>query len=559
MRLICIKMAPVPAEHPTSYIPLALTVIHLILIIYLGYAVGASLYTSYKSLSPSQDTRERRSRRIRLVSVFLGLALTALVVATYSSVSYATLSYKVWADERGVDLPERLIGEKGLFPDTKNSSQLHLARWLSDTPIYYDALEIIAEKARRFWWGQQIDLALVSWSSLLAIEGRRRRIPLLWAFIALAHLVNLSFAQNLFYLAMILTPSPIPPQNERLELPVLPIPTSRFARIRDAVIPQKPKNWRPHSAIFLGTLIANFSAIFVLPYAAETPSFGNVVLLARAATFLPLLLPKVVPVSLGAIHTHLHNGYSSYTTLFRTISVVSFALYIKASFLGLSYNTPDSHYHRHSRFIPWDVEERSTWERSTTALGRVLGSTADHPVVAQVAWDVILCTLSLGLWAAVRATNVRDIIRSCVPFYDSNSNHTTLDMAENSSRVSTKTYSEATDSPEREPPTTVRRRGRPKTRIASVASIGSVASSTGANEGLVSPSPRKRGRPRKKQPEEERVYEPTPDEARDVVEVDILPPDEWDWESAALAWGLAALGGLGSACAGVFGGECISR
>jgi len=32
-----------------------------------------------------------------------------------------------------------------------------------------------------------------------------------------------------------------------------------------------------------------------------------------------------------------------------------------------------------------------------------------------------------------------------------------------------------------------------------------------------------------------------------------------DFESAALVWGLAVVGGLGSASAGVFGGECISR
>jgi hypothetical protein len=82
-------------------------------------------------------------------------------------------------------------------------------RWLADTPIYQDAFEIVAEKARRLWWGQQVDLALVPWSVLLAIEGMRRRIPNLVAFLCLAHLVNLSFAQNLFYVALLLTPTPL--------------------------------------------------------------------------------------------------------------------------------------------------------------------------------------------------------------------------------------------------------------------------------------------------------------------------------------------------------------
>lgn len=100
------------------------------------------------------------------------------------------------------------------FTDTTHPNATELAiyriRWLADTPIYQDAFEIVAEKARRLWWGQQIDLALVPWSVLLAIEGMRRKIPNLFAFLCLAHLVNLSFAQNLFYVALLLTPTPLP-------------------------------------------------------------------------------------------------------------------------------------------------------------------------------------------------------------------------------------------------------------------------------------------------------------------------------------------------------------
>jgi hypothetical protein len=71
-------------------------------------------------------------------------------------------------------------------------------------------LEIVAEKARRAWWGEQIDLAMLSWGLLLAIEGRRRKIPQLWAFMVLAQLIGLSFAQNLFFIAILLTPVPLP-------------------------------------------------------------------------------------------------------------------------------------------------------------------------------------------------------------------------------------------------------------------------------------------------------------------------------------------------------------
>lgn len=75
---------------------------------------------------------------------------------------------------------------------------------------------MIAEKARRYWWGQQIDLATVSWGMLLAAEGRRRKISQLWAFMLLGQAVSLSFAQNLFFVAMLLTPVPLPENVKEL-------------------------------------------------------------------------------------------------------------------------------------------------------------------------------------------------------------------------------------------------------------------------------------------------------------------------------------------------------
>jgi hypothetical protein len=109
-----------------------------------------------------------------------------------------------------------IFGDKGAFRGGEHPGRLQLARWLNDTPIYQDALEIVAERARRAWWGEQLDLSMVAWGMLLAIEGRRRKIPHLWAFMTLAHVVSLSFAQNLFYVAMLLTPVPLPDNVKEL-------------------------------------------------------------------------------------------------------------------------------------------------------------------------------------------------------------------------------------------------------------------------------------------------------------------------------------------------------
>ncbi|KAI0180365.1 hypothetical protein GGR52DRAFT_240714 [Hypoxylon sp. FL1284] len=555
-------MAPVPSQHPFRYTPLAVVGIHLLSIIYSTYAIGASLYTSYKSLGPAQDTRSRLAQRKRLIPVFLALATAALSLATYTSAVSASLSYKTWAYEHGLDEPQRFTPDEELVlepEDLNNINFMYIGHWLSDTPIYFDALEIVAEKARRFWWGQQIDLATVAFSVLLSIEGRRRKVPLKATFLTLAHLVNLSFAQNLFYIALLLTPSPLLSEGEDLELPVAPVSTSKLSQLRNKFFPPKPKGWNLHPLALLGTLVFNYGSVSLVPYTAGTPSFVSTVLFARTSTFLPLILPAIAPMRWGTVQSHPHDAYSSYTTVFRAISVASFALHVKASVLGLVYNAPDSYYHRHSiSLLPWDVEKRTTWERSTTALGKVLGSLSDHPTVQAVGWDVLLCTLSLGVWAAVRATDVQDIIKSAIPVCSSSRKAKQHAVEEYTPAASIKAESEPADDGASEHSMTLRRSGR-RTK----ARVGSVASSSGpSEEGTLNPvtPARKRGRPKKtRQPEEEKAYEPAPSETRELVEGDVLQTDGLDGESAALAWGLVAFAGLGSACAGVFGGECISR
>lgn len=461
---------------------------------------------------------------------------------------------------------------------------------MSDTPVYSDALEIVAEKARRFWWGQQIELGTTAFSLMLATEGRRRRIPLLTAFLALAHLVNLSFAQNLFFLALLFTPSPLPSGDGDLELPVIPLPTSSWTRLRNKVIPPKPNGWVPNAMLFHAAIILNFGLTMGLPYAAGTSTFANVALLARASTFLPVLLPKVLPVHWGRVQPRPHDAHESLTRLFKFLSAAAFAIHAKTTLVALLSNAPHSHYHRHSVLLPWDREHRSLWERSTNAFGKVLGSTSDHPVVAAVGWDVLLCALSLGLWAAGRGIGVRDIMSSSIPSYTHNlsnvkrSNAEKGDLPDNTLNFLEPGETESDHENEHEHSGTLHRRGRTVRPRA-----GSIASSSGASEHAqepTTPSKRGRGRPRKTRPvaaddteeepsspyqskqarktkdtekEEDKAYVPTPAVARSALEGDEPPPPYPDWESASLAWGLAAFGGLASACAGVFGGERMAR
>ncbi|KAJ2976959.1 hypothetical protein NUW58_g7956 [Xylaria curta] len=416
-------MAPGHFMHPVRYPPLVFAAGYIFSVLYLTYAVVNSLYASYKSPGPVSNTRSRIHQRRKFIPVFSALAIAAFSIAAYWSVKSATLSYRTWSHQHGLDLDSWLRDENGKpITDTNTSIQQHIqliANWLSDTPVYSDSLEIVAERARRFWWGQQIDLGTTAFSLILATEGRRRKIPLLTAFLALAHLVNLSFAQNLFFLALLLTPSPLPSGNEDLKLPVPPLPRSVWVRLRSGLMLPKPSGWVPDARFFYTAIILNSTLTLALPICAWSSAFTKAALLARASTFLPVLLPNIIPVNWGSVQRRPHGTYKSSTKLFKFLSTISLVLHVTISIIALLSDGPDSHRHRHIDILSWNVEKRLRWERSTTAVGKVLGSTLDHPAVAAVGWDVLLCALGLGVWAAVRSINARDIMSLSIPYYDS--------------------------------------------------------------------------------------------------------------------------------------------
>lgn len=431
----------------------------------------------------------------------------------------------------------RFYGDRGVFPPGDKATPLYLFQWLSDTPVYLDAIEILAEKARRFWWGQQVDLSLVSWTMLLAIEGRRRNIPLLWCYQLLGQLVSLSFAQNLFFIALLLTPAPLPVEDASLPVSryglfpstiVALLTPDRYVELRNRIFPPKPSNWQPHPFLFTTIAAANFCIISLIPFLVNTSAVWSFVLISRVLSFTPLVLTYIVPTSWGVVHSHHHKAYRSYERLFRFISAACFFLQTRALLVALAYNAPDAHYHRHAIHLPFDEEQRSAWERTTSAFGRILGATKDHPVVSGKGWDVLLSILSIGFWASVRATDASDILAATIPGFKSQRQSDPTGLEESSLLTQAKEQ---------------------------------VLAAAGLNDSsaVEAAGPRRRGRPRKVKTEADETYEPTRSEVAETEVGDELLDAGLEWESAAVVWGLTVLGGLGVGSAGAFGGECVAR
>ena len=166
------QMAPIePDVSNSNFWPLSLFGSYLGLasglVVFLVYGV---LWREYRSLPPSQATRLRSGNRRRHVWLFAFLALMSIGPTTYYIVSYLALSYRVWANEVGEEIPQSLYGERGIFRD--GTLALALGRWLHDTTLIQDAFEIMVERSRRFWWSQQGFLGAAAFSMLLGLEGR---------------------------------------------------------------------------------------------------------------------------------------------------------------------------------------------------------------------------------------------------------------------------------------------------------------------------------------------------------------------------------------------------
>lgn len=341
--------------------------------------------------------------------------------------------------------------------------------------------------------------------------------------------------------------------------------TSRIARVFHRMLPKKPHNWFPKLPLLMVPLIFNYMVTLWLPSTAGTASFPTAVLLSKLLTLSPLVLPAIAPVSWGTVLSDPRDAYPAITKVFNVISTASALLHAKTTVSALLYNLPGSYKHRHSIKIPFDVEKRSKWERTATAVEKVLGSITDHPAVAAAGKDALLCALSLGLWAAVRSLDLANMVRSLYSSTFKSSHDASSGPTKTEQSVQQKQEDEEEPAPAAGRTRTVRRRGWP---------VRTAVFNETVTDEVVQPTPKRRGRPRKVKPEpepepepvpeqeeafEDAEYEPSPAVRADVGLGDILPDDDFDWEPASLAWGLTALGGLGVGSAAVFGAECVSR
>ena len=194
----------------------------------------------------------------------------------------------------------------------------------------------------------------------------------------------------------------------------------------------------------------------------------------------------------------------------------------------------------------------------------MLGAVGDHPAVSAFAWDVILCGISLGIWAGCRGLDIQAVAYNArVPFV-SNADSSTAS-------TTTKSVSKSVSSKASTAVKSVKRSSPARKLASAITRASEEADAATAAAGL-----RRSGRKRKStvSPSPEYKHEEEADEEFESSGVGDSSDDEdyqapkgmeglgrgeeeeaENFEPAAVTWALFVLGGLGVTGAGVWGAE----
>ncbi|KAK4182049.1 hypothetical protein QBC35DRAFT_396746 [Podospora australis] len=280
----------------------------------------------------------KKTRKITLFSI---LAIVSLATTWTYMLSYFRWSYFDWADTHN--------------PAALSSDELYLGEWLRDTSLFQQAWFSALESKERSWWTLQIFGFCAVWSLSLSVQGRKRNIPKVWCFMLLGQIVAISFASNLFFLAVLLHDEQSVPQPS----------TTNKSRTGETT---SSRWWLFTSDSII--LLANLAFVAVL----VTGDMGT-------AWFLPALL---------APH------------------ILAFVPILRDSFSSSTASSPASHAGRikdvprlvqFSVFVAVLAAATSQLPAERANLAALLQTLYEHPAVSSVGWDVICCWVSYTAWA----------------------------------------------------------------------------------------------------------------------------------------------------------------
>ncbi|KAL8693201.1 MAG: hypothetical protein Q9224_003797 [Gallowayella concinna] len=276
--------------------------------LYLSMLIVYDIYKAHKSIAPSSSNRGKHVSTQS--SLFIALAVLSFSTLSYHMLSYLIYSYQSWVTSKGIEALPGLPGSSDISTLSGLEFTQQIWQWLTESTLFQNFAETICKNSANFWWTQQALLVTMASALFISIEGTRRQVPHLWAYLAIGQILPISFAQNLFFLAMV----------------VFPISDDGSA----TQIPSPLIQCLPVAAYYL--------LLSKAPSSIGKPSFISVVVLLRMLLLAPFIFRSAIFQASGFTTMSLQNAQSGYSTSYVLALFCSGVLFVQQTIWALREN-----------------------------------------------------------------------------------------------------------------------------------------------------------------------------------------------------------------------------
>nr|POE63410.1 hypothetical protein CFP56_04313 [Quercus suber] len=301
--------------------------------LYNGFALlfaGIVIYTIYQL--PGSSRRSNSPHHATAFRLFSGLSMISFAILSTNMLNVLIQSFSQYRTNHA-DFVIRFDG----LPQ-------HLYHWSLTTPLFHDFGEAILANSARCLWTQGALFATLWVCLFMASKGQQLRMPRLWAFFALSQILPISFAQNLFYLALMRLPQHKPDLLSKHN------DVQQYPMIAEYQI--------------CAVAVAYFATLLYAPETIGTTKLMPTILLARSLLLSPLAI----------VYWSIRPG--------NNLAFIQGARFVRLLVIGLA--------------ILIMVQGRETFAQFS--IPDMVSELTSHPAVSALGMDALLCTFSCLAW-----------------------------------------------------------------------------------------------------------------------------------------------------------------
>lgn len=379
-------------------------------------------------------------------------------------------------------------------------------------------------------------------------------------------LISLSFAQSLFYIFLIL--APLSPSRRYTWTPLLPL---MIVPVAVSAVSINLLRRAAYTAAWFHELM------FICAASPVLLAIQSTVRLQHDSCGIAVLMVQVIPRQAGTTHRSAQSLHKAQAALFQVIAGIAFVVHIVATMAYVRDCLPFGK-------STWFHASKTPLERTTTAAkGLFWAGPPGHAANSAMTWEIMLSTIAMCIWTGVGSVNTRSILRCTFASWLKDTE--TTGPTRRSGRGIKRKVSALADAEDvplhstsgRRTRSTSRKRDRSASASASLrpssraASRGAVADSTSERARSPSGTRQRRSTAGRRSGSralfgddeyDDNTFVPTRavrDQASLMAHAAVSAVEEIEGpaEASALVLGLCLIGGLGTASAGVFGGEIV--